>query len=296
MFTSRLQDAKMGVVVEGFDVAKADQGDIAELKRLVYTHKIAVIRHQQDLSVDELVELGWLLGEPVPYYEPMYHHPDNEFVFVSSNVPKGGRQIGVPKTGKFWHADYQFMDRPFAFTLIHPQVVPQVNRGTYFIDLGKAYDELAPELKTAIDGVRALHSPRRYFKIRPSDVYRPIGEVLDEIELKTPAVQHSTVVRHPVTGESILYVSEGFTVGLVGADGKDLGDDLLHRLIEATGQHDTTFRNELIHLQRFYFGDLLIWDNRSLVHRALHTETSEPAVSHRVTVYDDHPFDAAAER
>jgi taurine dioxygenase len=294
MFTSTQQDAKLGVIVEGFDAAKADEAEIAELKRLVYTHKIAILK-RQELDIEDFVALGRLLGEPVPYYEPMYHHPDNDLVFVSSNVPKDGQQVGVPKTGKFWHADYQFMPKPFAFTLIHPQVVPSVNRGTYFIDLGKAYEALPADLKAAVEGVGAVHSPRRFFKIRPTDVYRPIGEVLEEIELKTPAVRHSAVIKHPSTGESVLYISEGFTVALEDAEGKELDGDLLRRLLEATAQYDTSFEHELIHLQRFEFGDLLVWDNRSLVHRALHTQTPEPAVSHRVTVYDEYPFDAAAD-
>jgi alpha-ketoglutarate-dependent taurine dioxygenase len=294
MFTSTQQDAKLGVIVEGFDAAKADGAEIAELKRLVYTHKIAILK-RQELDIEDFVALGRLLGEPVPYYEPMYHHPDNDLVFVSSNVPKDGQQVGVPKTGKFWHADYQFMPKPFAFTLIHPQVVPSVNRGTYFIDLGKAYEALPADLKAAVEGVGAVHSPRRFFKIRPTDVYRPIGELLEEIELKTPAVRHSAVIKHPSTGESVLYISEGFTVALEDAEGKELDGDLLRRLLEATAQYDTSFEHELIHLQRFEFGDLLVWDNRSLVHRALHTQTPEPAVSHRVTVYDEYPFDAAAD-
>jgi len=293
MFTSKQQDAKLGVIVEGFDAKTADEAEIAELKRLVYTHKIAVLKGQR-LALDEFVGLGRRLGEPIPYYEPMYHHPENSLVFVSSNVPKDGQQVGVPKTGKFWHSDYQFMERPFGFTLIHPQVVPSVNRGTFFIDLGAAYESLSGELKAAVEGVTAVHSPRRFFKIRPADVYRPIGEVLAEVELKTPAVRHAAVIKHPFTGESVLYISEGFTVGLEDVRGKELEDDLLHRLLEAAGQSDTTFEHELIHLQRFEYGDLLVWDNRSLVHRALHTTTPEPAVSHRVTVYDEYPFDAAA--
>lgn len=294
MFTSSKQDAKLGVVIEGFDGRTAGPEAAAELKRLVYTEKIAVLKGQ-DLSLEEFVALGRLLGEPEPYYEPMYHHPDNSLVFVSSNVPKDGQQVGVPKTGKFWHADYQFMPRPFAFTLIHPQVVPPVNRGTYFIDLGKAYERLPEELKAAAAGLTAVHSPRRFFKIRPSDVYRPIGELMAEIEEKTPAVRLNAVAEHPATGESVLYISEGFTVGLEDENGKERDGDLLHRLLDATGQYDTSFEHENIHLQRFEKGDLLIWDNRSLVHRALHTPTPEPAVSHRVTVYDEYPFDAAAQ-
>jgi len=287
------QNAKLGVVVEGFHLKTATDSDVAELKQQIYAKKIAVLKNQ-NLSTGEFVELGKRLGEPVPYYEPMYHHPENDLVFVSSNVPENGRQVGVPKTGKFWHADYQFMDKPFSLTLIYPQVVPRTNRGTYFIDLGKAYRALPQDLKDALVGVKAVHTPRRYFKIRPEDVYRPVSELLAEIEERTPAVTHSAVVRHPHTDESILYISEGFTVSLVDADGRELDEDLLQRLLEATGQRDTTFTHEHIHLQRFDVGDLLIWDNRSLVHRALHTQTSEAAVSHRVTVYDDGPFDASA--
>jgi len=292
MIISKQPDAKMGVTVEGFDAATATEAEISDLKRHIYTEKIAVLKGQ-DLSTAAFVELGKRLGEPASYYEPMYHHPDTDLIFVSSNVPKDGQQIGVPKTGKFWHADYQFMDKPFGFTLIYPQVVPTTNRGTYFIDLGKAYEALPQQLKDAVAHVKAVQSPRRFFKIRPEDVYRPVSELLAEIEAKTPAVAHNAVTTHPFTGESILYISEGFTVGLADQQGKLLDDGLLTDLLEATGQNDSTFRHDYIHLQRFDVGDLLIWDNRSLVHRALHTTTPEPAVSFRVTVYDEFPFDAS---
>src|SRR5207244_4451738 len=111
---------------------------------------------------------------------------------VSSNVEQDGKQIGVPKTGKFWHSDYQFMPRPFDITLIYPQVVPTKNRGTFFINLCAAYEALSDELKSAVQDTVAWHSVRRYFKIRPTDVYRPISEVLDEVDERTPPVSFPT--------------------------------------------------------------------------------------------------------
>lgn len=294
MLIRKQPDAKMGVIVDGFDAAAATDAQISDLKRAIYTEKIAILKEQR-LSTDAFVELGRRLGEPAAYYEPMYHHPDTDLIFVSSNVPKDGQQIGVPRTGKFWHADYQFMAKPFALTLILPQAVPSGNRGTYFIDLGRAFQALPQDLKDAVAKAKAVQTPRRYFKIRPEDVYRPIGELLAEIEAKTPAVSHNAVTRHPHTGESILYISEGFTVGLTDEQGKNLDDGLLRQLLAATGQYDETFEHPGIHLQRFDVGDLLIWDNRSLVHRALHSDKPEPAVSFRVTVYDECPFDASAQ-
>lgn len=291
MIIRKQPDAKIGVIVEGFDAATATDAEIADLKRTIYTEKIALVKEQR-LSTSAFVELGRRMGEPASYYEPMYHHPDTDLIFVSSNIPKDGQQIGVPRTGKFWHSDYQFMEKPFALTLILPQAVPKGNRGTFFIDMGKAFEVLPPHLKDAVGGAKALATPRRYFKIRPEDVYRPVGELLAEIEAKTPAVTHNAVVRHPHTGESILYISAGFTDVLTDEQGKNLDDGLLRELLAVTGQLDETFEHPAIHLQRFDVGDLLIWDNRSLVHRALHSTTPEPAESFRVTVYDEHPFDA----
>ncbi|MYQ99046.1 TauD/TfdA family dioxygenase [Streptomyces sp. SID6139] len=278
--------AALGVTVEDFDHITASEADIQALKRTVYTKKIAILKGQ-DLTPAQFLALGRRLGRPETYYEPMYRHPDVPEVFVSSNVPEDGRQIGVPKTGKFWHADYQFMPDPFGLTLIYPQVIPEKNRGTYFIDMGRAYERLSEELRAAVRGTRCRHSVRKYFKIRPQDVYRPLSEIIEEVETRTPPVVRPTAFTHPMTGETVLYVSEGFTVGIEGQDGEPLEGKLLDRLFEATGQLDDTFAHEGIHLQSFEQGDLLVWDNRSLIHRARHTTTPEPTVSYRVTVHDE---------
>ncbi|MFI9831063.1 TauD/TfdA dioxygenase family protein [Streptomyces sp. NPDC051913] len=278
--------AALGAIVEGFDHTTACDADIQALKQTVYTKKIAVLKGQ-DLTPEQFLALCRRLGRPETYYEPMYKHPEIPEIFVSSNVPENGKQIGVPKTGKFWHADYQFMPDPFGITLIHPQVVPEKNRGTYFIDMGRAYEKLPSDLKKEIAGTRCRHSVRKYFKIRPRDVYRPISEIIEEVETKTPPVLQPTTFTHPMTGETVLYISEGFTVGIENADGEPLDEELLKRLFEATGQLDDTFEHEGIHLQSFEKGDLLVWDNRSLIHRARHTTTPEPTVSHRVTVHDE---------
>ncbi|NUT90411.1 MAG: TauD/TfdA family dioxygenase [Saccharothrix sp.] len=279
-------DKAFGVVVEGFDAETASAEDIAALKKAVYTNKIAVLKHQ-DLSPQQFLALGKRLGRTAEYYEPVYHHPEVPEVFVSSNVKEtDGSQIGVPKTGKFWHSDYQFMPEPFDITMIYPQVVPSKNRGTYFINMATAYEKLSEELKLAVKGTTATHSVLRYFKIRPTDVYRPISEIIDEVNGKTPPVVSPTAVTHRHTGETVLYLSEGFTLSVQDGDGNDRAD-LLHELLEATGQLDRTYEHENIHLQTFEKGDMLVWDNRTLIHRALHTATPEPAVSFRVTVYDE---------
>lgn len=289
MIVTKQPGKKMGVSISGFDASTASAAEFDEVKKLVYSEKIVVLKGQ-DLSPAEFVGLGRSLGEVERYYQPMYWHPEEADIFVSSNVPRDGQQIGVPRTGKFWHADYEFMPKPFGLTLIYPQVIPKTNRGTYFIDMGQAYAALPEEIKDVLTGTYCRHSVQRYFKIRPTDVFRPMVDILADIEAETPTVRHPTVTVHPVTGEQILYLSEGFALDLVDADGKELDSGLLRQLLEYTGQLDDTFQHANIHLQTFDQSDLLVWDNRSLIHRALHTAKPEPTASFRVTVHDEHPF------
>jgi alpha-ketoglutarate-dependent taurine dioxygenase len=273
-----------GVVVEGFDPATADDEEVAALKKVIYEQKIAVLKGQA-IDAKGFLALGSRFGTARPYYETIYRHPDAAEVFVSSNVVERDGGVGVPKTGKFWHSDYQFMPRPFDFTILCPQEVPRKNRGTYFLDLSAAYEAFDDTLKKGLADTRALHSVRRYFKIRPTDVYRPMVELMEEIEKRTPPVAFPTVMRHPVTGASVPYVSAGFTYAIEDASGTPQ-PELLHDVLEATGQLDPTFEHQNIHLQRFERGDVLIWDNRGMVHHAMHPGSDEPVVSYRVTVDD----------
>jgi alpha-ketoglutarate-dependent taurine dioxygenase len=286
------QDAAIGATLTGVDLRHAPDDLLQQLKRMVYERKIVIIRGQE-LSAEEYVAVGRRLGEVEAYYQPMYHHPQVKEVFVSSNVAEDGKAVGVPRTGKFWHADYEFMPRPFAFTLVHQRVVPTGPRGTYFIDMAAAWQRLPETLKVAVRGLVACHSPRRYFKIRPSDVYRPICDIMDEIERETPPARHPAVVKHPVTGQEILFVSEGLTYALETPDGEEMPPRLLKSLFEATGQLDATHSHPNIHLQTYDPGDLVMWDNRALVHCALHTPVPEPTVTWRVTLYDGLPFGEA---
>lgn len=277
------------IEVHDFDPAMASTDDVARIRRHVYADKVVVLKSQQ-LKPAAFVELGRHFGTPVPYYEPMYHHPESDVIFVSSNLRRAEGQIGVPKTGGFWHADYQFMPQPFAITMFYPQLLPSTTRGTRFINMADAHARLSPRLKDAIAGTFCTHSARRYVKIRPCDVYRPIGEVLADIERVTPPQRWPTVLSHPVTGEQILYLSEAFTFGIQDAHGNALPTSLVEDLLAETGQLDTSYQHPNIFVQSYEPGDVVLWDNRTLIHRALHNPGNDPTESYRITLTDEHPL------
>ncbi|MDO4762648.1 MAG: TauD/TfdA family dioxygenase [Corynebacterium sp.] len=280
------ENGELGVIIRGFDPKTATEDDYRAMKQAVYDHRLIVLKDQQDIDPGDFVHLGTQMGTVVPYYEPMYHHPDHHEIFVSSNITQDGKQLGVPRTGKFWHSDYQFKPEPFAFTIFAPKILPEGNRGTFFIDMAQAFERLPEQLKVKARGTYAEHSVRRFFKIRPEDVYRPLGEIIDEVEAKSPASVHPTVITHPVTGEEILYISEGFTNQIVDQPG------LVQELLEEIGMLDPEFEHPNIQRHPYEPGEIVIWDNRALSHRALHVTHDGPAVSHRVTVVDGLPLSA----
>jgi taurine dioxygenase len=279
-----------GLQIKSFPSATATLEEIQALKSAVYQHKIVLLKNQ-NLTPREFVNFGRKFGEVQEYYEKMYHHPEEKEIFVSSNIKENGTIHGVPKTGSFWHADYAFMEKPFALTITYPQVVPKINRGTYFIDMAEVYESLSDGIKKQIKNASCQHSVRKYFKIRPHDVYRPIGEILKEIDEVTPTVTHPTVLTHPITQQKVLYINEGFTLSLDGIG--EEGPSILHQLLALSGQLDKSYSHPQIKLLEIELGDIIIWDNRRLVHHAKHSAISEPSKTFRLTVYDEHPFSAS---
>ncbi len=271
----------LGAQVTGIDPDHLEDLTGTELRELVYTHKLIVLKDVHP-SPRQFLELGRILGEVVTYYEPIYHHHDYPEIFVSSTE----QGQGVPRTGAFWHIDYMFMPQPFAFSMVVPLAVPGTDRGTYFIDLAKVWAALPDERQAPVRGTFATHDPRRHIKIRPDDVYRPIGEVWDEITRTTPPISWPTVIRHPRTGEEILYICSSGTTRITDRDGNPLDPALLAELLDHSGQLDPDFTSPFIHTQHYEVGDIVLWDNRVLMHRAKHGTAAGALITHRLTMLD----------
>jgi alpha-ketoglutarate-dependent taurine dioxygenase len=271
----------LGAEVTGLDPKDLVNISTDEIRDIVYTNKLVILKDVHP-SPEEFINLGRILGEVVPYYENMYHHARHPEIFVSST--EEGQ--GVPKTGAFWHIDYMFMPRPFAFSMVVPLSVPGSDRGTYFIDLNKVWESLPAEKQARARGTFSTHDPRRHIKIRPEDVYRPIGEVWDEITRTTPPIKWPTIIRHPKTGEEILYICASGTSKIEDKDGNVLDPAVLQELMLATGQLDPEYTSPFIHTQHYEVGDIVLWDNRVLMHRAKHGTASGTLTTHRLTMLD----------
>jgi taurine dioxygenase len=272
----------IGAEILGLDLKTLTAGQAASLKDEVYRYKLVIFR-QQSLTRAEYVTLARTLGTPQVYLQKNYHHPEFPEIFVSSNVPENGKKVGVSGTGRYWHSDYQFHPEPLPMTLIYPQVLPNGKRETLFIDMERAYEDLPADLRPYIEGKNAIHEAKWRYKITPDDIDRSIIEIVHAVEQAAPAVTHPAVIVHPVTGRKMLYVSSGFTVGLEGLTHEE-NQRVIARLFDFTEAEDR------VHVHPWEEGDILLWDNRMVIHKASDTPKGERSSSYRIGVYDGLPF------
>jgi taurine dioxygenase len=272
----------IGAEVTNVDLRTLSVDQARALQSLIYDYKLVVLR-DQELSIEEYIAFAGKLRRVQVYFQDNYHHPDHPEIFVSSNVPENGKKVGVAGTGQYWHTDYQFSLEPLSTTLIYPQILPQSRRETYYIDMQRVYRSLPAHLRQYVEGKHAVQDGKWRYKITPQDIDRAVIDILNAVEQLVPPVSHPAVIEHPVTHERSLYISRGFTTAIEGLP-HEQNKQVMAEL------HDFIERDEHIHTHTWRQGDILYWDNRTLLHRAGTTPRGEQSKSYRIGVYDEHAF------
>ncbi|NEO98569.1 MAG: TauD/TfdA family dioxygenase [Symploca sp. SIO2E9] len=277
----------IGAEVLDIDVVAVTEAEVKTIRQLVYNHKLVVFR-DQNLNEDQYLAFAQKIGIPQIYPQDNYHHPDYPEIFVSSNLPKDGKKFGVRGTGKYWHTDCAFLNEPLPFTMLYPQVLPNSIRETYYIDMQQVYKKLPTNLRSHIDSKELVHNAKWRYKVQQWDIDRAIIDIMNDFENRFPPVKHPAIITHPVTHEKILYMSSGFTTSIVGAD-YESSQELLQELFSFIE------REQHIHTHVWKDGDILLWENRTLNHKASTVPEGENSVSYRIGIYDGLPFYVVSE-
>jgi taurine dioxygenase len=277
-----IPDTPMGVEIRGLDIRTAGDEEISAITNHLYARKLVVIRDQLP-SDAEYVDFARKLGTPQIYLQPNYHHPAHKEIFVSSNELYQGQKFGVRGTGRYWHTDYSFMPEPLPLTMLRAKALPRGVRETYYIDMSRVLEALPADLRAAISPRRGIHEGKYRYKVQATDIDVSIAELLEKMGSLVPPVLHPCVIEHPVTGKKVLYLNRGFTTGIEGLAHED-AQEVLGRIFEFTE------RSEYIHTHTWAEGDVLLWDNRYLLHKAGAVAPGETSTTYRIGIYDNLPF------
>ncbi|MDT5218989.1 MAG: taurine dioxygenase [Mycobacterium sp.] len=256
----------LGAVVSGLRIDALDDEEVHDLRLLLAHHGVIVLPGQ---DIDDHTFLRFLrnfgptvftVGEtPVPGF------PDLNLV---SNV---GRARPPRST---FHTDTSYVRNPPAYTALRAVQVPEHGGQTLFADQYAAYETLPPDVRDRLRGCNITHIMTGL-------------DVADSVH-ETRAV-HPIFLRHPLSGRTALYLSTPQRCAAVSGMPPDQAAEAVSYLFD----HST--REHHIYRHAWSEGDIVMWDNRCVLHRADHNGVTGDRVMHRGMVAGHGGLDSTAD-
>jgi len=265
----------LGVEVTGLDLTDAVSKEyIATLERALDEHLVMVVRDQK-YTPEQYLAAVRLFGDTMEQHLTsmlMKEHPEIA-VLNSAETKIGPDGIFAPVGAREWHTDHTNRKRPPKYTALYAVKLPKSGGDTGFANMQRAYTALPEETKTEL----ARHTVLT--KIEDHSY------VSDEARAKYGAPQTHPLIRtHPATGRKALYFHPGKVLKLKGWEPEE-SLDFLNGLLDRVITPDITYRH------KWRDGDLVIWDNRAVLHVAYHDyDTAEGRIMHRVLIQGEVPF------
>ena len=268
--TLRPTGAPMGVEIDGVNVAKPmDVATFHKIREALYKHSLIIFR-SQNLNPQDQVAFGRRFGELEVHVLKEFLMPGLPEVLVISNIVENGKPIGVADGGRVavWHTDSSYVKDPSAASLLYGIEIPHDDAGlplgdTEYASTFAAYDALPESMKKRLEGLKAIHRVTKgYEKDKKVASATRVGYT-DEQRAAYPDQHHPLVRTHPVTGRKCIFINKVCVVGIAG-----MPDSESEPLLEELYQHCT--QEQFIYRHKWKAGDLLMWDNCSILHRATH--------------------------
>jgi taurine dioxygenase len=250
-------------------------GEFAELEQTFFRGQLLVLRDQR-LTPQQYLAFARRFGPPEPHVIDQFHHPEESNILILSNRKTNGQPIGLADAGTYFHTDYSYLQVPARATMLYSIEVPKAGGHTLFANQYVAYDELSDAMKRRIAPMIAVH---HYGNRKVADEMSRVAAspLTDEQKAKMPLITHPLVRPHPVTGRKALYAVSGSSYGIVG-----MPEDEAVALLDELAAHATQPKYVISYPYRV--GDIVIWDNASLLHSATLTDPDDPRTLWRITI------------
>jgi taurine dioxygenase len=265
-----------GATVRGVDLSgPLDGATVAEIRAAWLDHHVLAFP-DQPMTDDDLERFTQYFGPfgDDPYIAPI---PGRDHVIA---VRRAAHET-APLFAENWHSDWSFQATPPAGTCLRSVVVPPTGGDTLFADQHAALDAMPGQMRERYEGRIAIHSarggyaPSGFYGIRDSEADRSMDIRPADSAMATQS--HPLVREHPETGRLGFFSCLGYIIGLEGVDDED-ARELLVDLLAWQGRSEFVYRH-------VWEPDMLVmWDNRSVLHRATGGYEGHERVLHRTTI------------
>ena len=267
-----------GLRVKGLKLSEMSKAQSLVISSALYNNAFIVFESQK-LSELEFIKFGKSFGDLNIFVDKEYTHPEFPEIFVVSNIKINGKRFGMDRVGLYWHSDCSFLREPQPLTMLSCQECPPKGGETAFIDMRQVWRELDSELVSDLRKLSCEHQGQTRYIICEKDVGMSIKEVIDRDLEHLPKVIHPAHVVHPIAKTEALYVNEGFTSRILNSEqlkSSKILDYLFSRI-----------ENEAFHYKHVWNkNEIIIWDNRSVVHKAYPVNEGNQKLMHRLGIND----------
>lgn len=256
----------LGAEISGVDVRSLTSDAFEAIYQAWLEYGVLRIRQQQ-LDDDSLMAFSERFGplERIPLGKLSGPELDaklealglaNAYVTAISNIVENGRALGgLGNSEAEWHSDMTYVETPPTASILYAVEIPDEGGDTHFASQTHALASLPPGLRARIEGLSIKHDAAHTSvgSLRPGH-----EEVASSVD--SPGAVHPIVRTHPETGSQALYLGRrdwAYVVGLSLEESEALLDEIWAHA--ALPEHCFT--------QRWALGDLILWDNRSVLHR-----------------------------
>ncbi len=255
---------------EVYDIDIRDAALHPDILRAFAKYSVLVFRDQQ-LTPDDHLTFAKQFGEinTNRFFKPLDGHPQIATVFKDVD-----HQHAI---GEQWHTDHSYDQIPAMGSVLHALEIPENGGDTLFASMAAAYQGLSDPMKAFLGKLSAWHSSRHTFGYQTLDKEAAKTGRFGNAELATQDALHPVVIKHPLSGESCLYVNPDFTTHIEG-----LSADESAAILEMIYQHCQ--RPEYQCRVHWHAGDVAMWDNRATWHRAINDYPGQRRLMHRVTI------------
>ncbi len=266
---TQAMSAHVGTEISGFQLADATDQQIDQIKAVLADRGLVVFRDQV-LTEEDHIAFARRIG---PVVVNNYFPSNNGYPEIAE-VRKCETQMA--NIGGGWHTDHSYDQIPAMGSILVARDLPPSGGDTLFASMAAAYESLSDGLKATLETMRAVHTADHIYGPQGFLSNSDQGADLKGRDLKTRAV-HPVIIRHPDTGQKLLYVNSGFTTHFEGWT-RDESLALLNHLFAVGAEQSHQCR--LI----WQPGTVAIWDNRSTWHYALNDYHGHRRLMHRITI------------
>lgn len=248
----------LGAVVQNIDLKEVDGILYKKIRAALVDNLVLLFRNQQ-LREEELVTFSRLFGQLdlAPPQENGLQAVDGlPEIMIISNVKENGIPIGSLGDGEaIWHSDMNYAEVPPLGSALYSLEVPNEGGNTGFCNMYKALDALPSNLRKQLEGKSIKHDASM-----TSGGYLRDG--MDEVTdvSKCPGAVHPAIRTHPESGGEVLYLGRRLNAYIIGMPIEE-SETLLDEIWQYTTLEGHTWHHE------WRAGDLVLWDNRAVMHR-----------------------------